>query len=433
MHRNFKSFIFDGKINIEMRDPFTINFYLDSRRPKKSGKYSVRLNVFDRQKRQRRFYVTKWEFTEQEYSSIWETTKPRYNALETRREMDALLLSAENAAAHLEPFTFEAFEKRLYINPGENQNLTYHYKNIIDANYKQGRPANAESYERSLNSLNSYIEYKYPQRQRELNLNEITCSWLEEYEDWMLKEKKSPTTIGFYLRSLRSVFNTAIGSGDLLPQAYPFGKGKYQMTNVRKVHKALTKDQLRALWESTPATPEQRQARDMFFLSYLLSGMNVRDIAALRWKNIDGDQIRYFRHKTLNTGKANRKEISVIMPPEAVKIVKKWGTRKGSPEKLVFDIIHQNDDEITAFRKVKNYTRFLNQALKKLAKSNKLPGELSTYWARHSFASITIQAGASMEYVSEALNHSSMKTTQNYFSGFEIETKRKFAKKLMTF
>ena len=75
----------------------------------------------------------------------------------------------------------------------------------------------------------------------------------------------------------------------------------------------------------------------------------------------------------------------------------------------------------------------MNQHLKKLAKDNNLPEEISTYWARHSFATNSIRKGASMEFISEALNHSDMNVTKNYFAGFEDKTKKEFADKLMDF
>jgi site-specific recombinase XerD len=54
--------------------------------------------------------------------------------------------------------------------------------------------------------------------------------------------------------------------------------------------------------------------------------------------------------------------------------------------------------------KVKNFTRFVNQHLKKLAKSLGITEDISTYFARHSFATIAIRSGASMEFVSETLS-----------------------------
>jgi len=75
----------------------------------------------------------------------------------------------------------------------------------------------------------------------------------------------------------------------------------------------------------------------------------------------------------------------------------------------------------------------INQHIKKLAETIELPSNISTYWARHSFATSAIRNGASMEFVSEALSHSDLKTTQSYFAGFEEESKKEIMKSLMEF
>ncbi|MCA6438155.1 MAG: tyrosine-type recombinase/integrase, partial [Bacteroidetes bacterium] len=80
-----------------------------------------------------------------------------------------------------------------------------------------------------------------------------------------------------------------------------------------------------------------------------------------------------------------------------------------------------------------NFTKFINQNLKKLALNNGITSEISTYWARHSFATNAIRSGASMEFVSEALSHSNLKITQGYFSGFEDKDKKELMETLMKF
>jgi site-specific recombinase XerD len=73
----------------------------------------------------------------------------------------------------------------------------------------------------------------------------------------------------------------------------------------------------------------------------------------------------------------------------------------------------------------------VNQHILKFAKDNGIEEKLSTYWARHSFATNAIIAGASMEFVSEALQHSSINTTRGYFAGFENDKKKEISTKLM--
>jgi site-specific recombinase XerD len=89
--------------------------------------------------------------------------------------------------------------------------------------------------------------------------------------------------------------------------------------------------------------------------------------------------------------------------------------------------------EVEKFKKSNNFTRLLNQHLKKLAKANGLPEEISVYWARHSFATNAIRSGASLEQISQALNHHDLATTKGYFAGFEDDAMRKLTENLMNF
>ncbi len=68
-----------------------------------------------------------------------------------------------------------------------------------------------------------------------------------------------------------------------------------------------------------------------------------------------------------------------------------------------------------------------------MCEANKLPENISTYWARHSFATLSVRKGASMEFIQESLGHKDMATMQAYFAGFDDDTKKEFAKGLMDF
>jgi site-specific recombinase XerD len=58
---------------------------------------------------------------------------------------------------------------------------------------------------------------------------------------------------------------------------------------------------------------------------------------------------------------------------------------------------------------------------------------LTTYVARHSFATILKRSGAPTEFISESLGHKDLRTTENYLDGFENATKQHFAKALLNF
>ena len=112
-------------------------------------------------------------------------------------------------------------------------------------------------------------------------------------------------------------------------------------------------------------------------------------------------------------------------------VLKKYGNKKKNG--FVFDIIDIKQVAMTQYKKIINLTRYVNDHIKKIAKGNDLPLDLSKYQVRHSFATNSIRKGASMEFISEALNHSDLSVTKNYFAGFEDKAKKEFANSLLDF
>ena len=98
-----------------------ISLYLDTRRAKSNNQYPVKVRVFTNSPRIQKLYPTKFDFTEKEFESIWETTKPRKEHQETRRELQAVENLAIETAKTIRPFNFEQFEKKLYRGKGEGQ------------------------------------------------------------------------------------------------------------------------------------------------------------------------------------------------------------------------------------------------------------------------------------------------------------------------
>jgi integrase/recombinase XerD len=127
------------------------------------------------------------------------------------------------------------------------------------------------------------------------------------------------------------------------------------------------------------------------------------------------------------------KPITATLNDFSAGIIEKYGSKHRNPKSLIFDIISNEMNKEQQHWKIKNFTRFVNQNLKKLAKGAGLPPEISCYWARHSFATNAIRMGVSMEMVSEAIGHHDIRTTHGYFAGFEKDSKQELANLIMDF
>lgn len=407
---------------------YFISIYLDTRRAKKNAKFPVKLRVFTSHPRRQKLYATGFEFTSQEFTSIWETTKPRQEYRETRMQLQAIEANALKLANQIEPFSLEDFELRLLgIQDSGRVNVNFYYQKTIEQLRLNHQIGTASSYELSLKSLLQFY------RKSSLSFDIITPQWLKDYERFMIEVKKrTQTTVGIYLRPLRAIYNAAIADKIIEGEKYPFGKRKYAIPSPKKVKKVLTNEDIKLLFESEPKTPEQQKAKAFWFFSYACNGMNFKDIAQIKFKDISKETIVFNRAKTANTNR-DQAPVIVYLNDYTKSVIQQYGNTEVNPENYVFPIIDGTLTSDDKHRLIKNFVRFVNQNLRKLATGIGITESISTYWARHTFATNAIRNGASMEYVSEALSHSSLNTTRNYFAGFEDERKREMAKKLMNF
>lgn len=412
---------------------YIITYKLDTRRAKSRGLYPVKLNVYSTELQKQKYYNTNFNFTEREFQGIWETVKPRSENIEDRLRLQAFMGMSNDIPRGIKPFSFESFERKYYRGKGDGNDVFYHYSQIIKKNKDSNRFGTASNYDLSMKSLKNFILHVKGREADSLSFTEITSDWLSDYESYMINDKKlSRTTVAIYLRPLRAVFNSAISDNEVDASRYPFGSKKYTIPAVKKVKKALNAVDLKKLFKSKAETPEQKKAKDFWFFSYACNGMNIKDIAQLRWKDVKEETITFYRAKTINTA-VILTPVTVYLNEYTMSILEKYGSKNKNKNELVFSIISDDVDELTKFIKVQNFTKFINQNLKKLASKIGITEDISTYWARHSFATNAIRKGASMEFVSEALNHRDLRTTQGYFAGFEDKDKKELMQQIMNF
>lgn len=417
---------------------FIISIYFEKRRIKQNGKYSIKLRVYNKHNniKKVRYFTTGIDLTEKEFETIWinlENKSLRGRNKEVRFKLQDIEKRANQVAEELTVFDFAKFETKLFRKSSDKNNVKYHFDLAIQKNLKNNRIGTAESYKYTLNSLALFSTNKKNCPIEKLTFEAITVDWLNDYERFMLDQGKSYTTIAIYTRTLRAVFNNAIGVDDINRDVYPFGlkkKNKYKIPSTKKVKKALTSEQLKVLFNVEVLNDNEQQAKDFWFFSFACNGMNLKDIALLKYKDIKGDEFSYYRAKTFD--KTTKKtEIVIYLNVFTKDVISKYGNK--SKNGFVFDIISKSDSSETQYKKIKNYTRFINDHIKRIAKRNDLPNDISSYWARHSFATNSLRKGASMEFISEALNHSDLNVTKNYFAGFEDDAKKEFAKKILDF
>ncbi len=408
----------------------TTSIYHDTRKAKNSDQYPVKLRItFNRTTK---YYSTNIKLTREQFIGAYLDAKPKISFKELSIRLRAIQSKAETIIDDMPYFSFEDFERMYFGARRKRNSILDLFEEYMEKLTSEGSIKTAETYGVSKRSLLLFLKDKYSGKQ-DIVFSDIKPDLFHKYENWMVKEKgKSLNTVGIYLRCVRCILNWAIDRGDLPREFYPFGKRKYKIPASKNVKRALRKEDLSKLYHfDASEDPWIEKARDFWFFSYQCNGINIRDIVTLRNENLTEHSIVFYRNKTKRTLKHNLKPIVVARTTLINSVIEKYGrkTAKG----YIFDVLEEGMTEAEIIPATQNFTRFINQHMKRLAKKVGVTENISTYWARHSYATNAIRAGASMEYISESLGHSDLKTTQNYWSGFEENVKREFAEQLMNF
>ena len=136
------------------------------------------------------------------------------------------------------------------------------------------------------------------------------------------------------------------------------------------------------------------------------------------------DLLRGPAQKTEHTTKT-RKEIRVVVVPQMQAIIDRWGNPPGR-NNFIFPVLDGTEDAMHQKLKTMYLTRAINKRMQEVGEQLGI-GNISTYTARHSFATVLKRAGANIAYISESLGHQDLKTTENYLASFEREEREKNA------
>jgi integrase len=394
---------------------------------RQDGTYAVKLRIT--YNRVQKYYPVNVSLTTEEWDKVY-SPKPRKEYKDQLLYFNEIEQKAIDIIKDMPTFSFPAFEKKFNKKPKQEMDTISLFELYIGQLKKENRIGTADSYSWALTSIKNFIATK---RKKKLHFGDVTPELLKEYEEWMVTKDNSVNTIGIYLRSLRTIINIAISEGYLDKDAYPFGKRKYQIPSGKNTKKALKMVDIGSIINFETTSRFQERARDLWVFSYLCNGANMKDIAKLKYKNIIGDQIYFIRSKTERSTKQDLKSISAFILPETARIIEKWGSKDKDPDTYIFGIIDKDDNPEKVHAKVKQTYRRINEHMKKIGIELGIDIKLTTYAARHSFATVLKRSGASTEFISESLGHKDLKTTENYLDSFENDLKESYQKKLLNF
>lgn len=413
-------------IHVVIMNTATANLLYDNRYIKKNGKCPVKLTIYYLV--QKRRYDINFEFTKEEWEKIKQPKLRDDQLKKSKGLLFGVLERANNTIELMEEFSFEEFEKLFFSMKGDVKDVFSMLQQYIDSLKIEGRINTAMTYNSTKVAFEGFTGKK------RLLFSEVTPTLLKNFEEKWLLENKSITTVGIYMRSLRTIFNIAKSNNVITDKYYPFGKHKYQIPASVNVKKAISKEDIKKIYQyKAQRLSAEHFAKDIWVFSYLCNGINLRDIARLKYEDIKGDSIFFLRQKTIQTSRANQKQISAVIIPEIKKIIKTWGNKPEQPDQYIFPILKPGMSIVQEVERVRQTIKTTNKYLRRIAETLKLEIDITTYSARHSFATQLKSSGASTEFISESLGHSSLAVTESYLASFPQEEKKKWASKLAEF
>lgn len=227
------------------------------------------------------------------------------------------------------------------------------------------------------------------------------------YEDFLYAQKVSENTVNYYLRNFRTLYNAAIKDGYRQHGDYPF---TYVRTRACKtVKRALSKENMRLLSSlSISNSPYLEFSRDLYLFSFYAQGMAFVDIAFLNKKNIYGGLLTYSRRKS-------KQLIHIVVTPQMQKLIDKYS----NDSEYLFPIIDPLNKEQSVYKQYRLALGRINRYLKKLAAGLNLRIPLTTYTARHTWATLARDSGAPLSVISAGLGHTSEEMTRIYLKDFD--------------
>lgn len=251
-------------------------------------------------------------------------------------------------------------------------------------------------------AINSFTRFR---KEQDVPLDEVDSDLMMAYEAYLKSKGICPNSSSFYMRNLRAIYNRAVDK-ELTEQRNPF---KHVYTGIDKtVKRAVPLSVIRQIRDlDLNLHLAMDYARNIFMFSFYTRGMSFIDMAFLKKKDLQNGVLSYRRHKT-------NQQLFIKWEKPMQELIDKFDT-SGTP--YLLPIIKNCDND--ARKQYKSDAHRVNQSLKKIGKMLGLAISLTSYVARHSWASIAKSKNIPIATISEAMGHDSENTTRIYLASLD--------------
>ena len=284
-----------------------------------------------------------------------------------------------------------------------------------------GNFGTAHVYRSSTNAIIAYCG------EGDFSFDEVTPEWLKGFEIHLRGKGCSWNTVSTYLRTFRAVYNRAVDCRGAVYVPHLF-RSVYTGTRADRKRALDTEDIQKVftkLPQSSAVTSDMRRTQELFVLMFLLRGLPFVDLAYLRKSDLHDNVITYRRRKT-------GRPLSVTLTPEAMAILKRYMNRDTSSPYL-FPLLNSREGTKEAYHEYQLALRNFNRQLMLLGEMLGLGDKLSSYTARHTWATTAYYCEIHPGVISEAMGHSSITVTETYLKPFRNKKIDEANKKVVDF
>lgn len=364
---------------------------------------------------------------------------PRGQYKDIRLGYDRIVREAEGTINEIPVFSFGLFEDKFFNRAASWDNLFSAMIEHIQVLKLESRFGYAASFESTLRAVKEFhkgekldfnsrdkVETRYKEylSGKKLSFPDITSTWLKKFDAWQRDQGKSRSTTGIYMRNIRVLFNLALKKHGVKAE-YPFYDYHPNQADDRKM--ALSASRMALMANYKTENPQEQFYRDVFIFSFLANGMNLSDIAKIKYSDIAGGEISFVREKTK---RKNKNKIYVPITTRMQSIIDRHGNKAIGHDAFVFPILRPEWNDQKQFASIKELVKKVNSNIKHIAVKVGITERISSYTARHSFSTILKNSGTRVEFLKEALGHSSIRVTEKYLKSFESDTRREHSERL---
>ncbi len=305
-------------------------------------------------------------------------------------------------------FSADHIRKRLK-GTSEYKSIFKYFDNVIAKLESSNRIGYANIFKSTRNSIKKFSGNK------DLGFTEINAGFINNYEVDCLSRGVTMNAIFVYLRTFKTLLNYA-KNDELVREDYnPFKDISFtKYRRIKTIKRAISKESVKVIAELKFAENTSIfHSRNYFLFSFYNRGMNFVDMAYLKWGAINNGKLFYTRRKT-------KENFSIGMLPPAIEILNFYqSSYPNSPDDYVFPILYRSHISAKSIDyRIDKVLKIVNKDLKKMGELAGIKEKLTTYVARHSYATVMKQSGIPTNIISESMGHDSEKTTQIYLESF---------------